>query len=212
MAFPKTEWNTGVRCDQGAQDGYNVVIVHETQGSTIEGGISTLKGRSDGSAHEIAGPDAHKRLRRVRLASADRILCHTGGQNTRTYGLEKVGISAWKKSFRLGWKLERQNIALAACLTAKALRRQNLPPRYLSIKRLKTRNHTSDFRGWTYHRNCSYAFRTTSHTDPGVPGVSWPHRRFKRLVRFYYFNRKVYEPVGMRRVRRWERKRKKAHE
>lgn len=211
MKFPATEWNMGVNCDQGAHSDVRVVVVHETQGSTIEGGISTLKSRSDGSAHEITGPDSRGKLRRVRLAQDNRILCHCGGQNSYTYGMEKVGISAWKKAFRLASKTERANIALAAYATAHALRRHDLPPRYLSIKTLSKGNVAADFRGWTYHRNCAYAFRTTTHTDPGVPGISWPHKRFKQLVRFYYLFPSVKETVSMREVRRKLREAKKRH-
>lgn len=210
--FPHMEVNMGVSCDQGAQSRVKVVIVHETQGSTAEGAVATLKSRSDGSAHVVTGPDARKNLRRIRLANDFRILCHTGGQNVETYGVEKVGISAWKKAFRLASKVERDNISLAAFETANVLRRHKLGTRYLSVKKLKTGNDMNDFKGWTYHRNASYAFGTTSHTDPGVPGVSWPHGRFKRLVRFYYFHPTTNRVVTMREVRKWERSRRKSHE
>lgn len=200
--FPSWSTNMGVRCDQGAHDKVNVVIVHETQGATIEGGLSALKNRSDGSAHELVGPDAKGNFRRIRLASDFRILCHTGGQNTNTYGVEKAGISAWKKAFRLASKKERFNIALAAYVTAQALKRHDIPARYLGVKDLKRFSRAGAASGWTYHRDCSYAFGTTSHTDPGVPNVSWPHSRFKKLVRFYRQHPHVNHEVSMGDVRR----------
>ena len=140
-----------------------------------------------GDAHEISGPDTKGRLRVVKLVDdLGKILCHTGGQNTGSVGVEKVGISAWKKAFRLASRTERRDINLAAFRTARNLKRIGAPPRYLSIKKLQTGNHVSDFTGWAYHRNCAFAFRTTTHTDPGIPGVTWPHGRFKTLVRYYY--------------------------
>lgn len=211
-SFPKTENNYGVRCDQGYHGAYNTVVVHETQGSTIEGGIATLKSRSDGSAHIICGPSANGGFRRVKLAEYDRILCHTGGQNYKTVGVEKVGMSSWTKKFRMASKKERYNIALAAHTTANLLRHGKIPPRYLSIEDLKRVNDASGLKGWTYHRDCSYAFRTTTHTDPGIPGTSWPHVRFVDLVFYYYHNPTVDKPVSMRVVKRWKKGRGKAHE
>lgn len=200
-----------VRCDQGSHGGaVRAVVVHETQGTSYSGGRSTLQTRPDGSAHLLAGWDNGK-LRIGRLAGDDRILCHTGGQNTGSIGVEKCGLSSWKIPFRLGIKNERILIAATAWLTAHELRKHGLPPRYLSIKRLKRTNDLNDNKGWTYHRNCAYAFRTTTHTDPGIPGVTWPHKRFKTYLEFYYHHPKRDEMVPWKEVRKWARRSKRRH-
>jgi hypothetical protein len=203
LKAPKPEENFGVNCVQGEADP-RVVIVHETQGTTVEGAVNTLKTRSDGSAHEVCGPDSRGRLRVVKLVKSLRtILCHTGGQNTGSVGVEKVGISAWKRAFRLASRTERRNISLTAFRTARNLHKIGSPPRYLGVRTLNRGSHVSDFRGWCYHADCTKAFGTTTHSDPGIKGISWPHKRFKTLVRFYYqFPGERDLDIGPRKARR----------
>jgi hypothetical protein len=200
MRYPQIENLRGVACDSGQMPDPVAVVVHETQGRSFSSAV----------AHLVTGWDGDK-LRIGRLAEDDKQVCHCGGQNYRSIGIEKCGISSWKIPFRMGMKRERLLIGATAWLTARQLHKFSIPPRYLTIRRLSRSNHISECKGWTYHRSCSYAYRTTSHTDTGVPGVTWPHTRFRLYVLYYFHHPEVREYVSFRAVKKWYRRAKARH-
>lgn len=220
VKFPELKhYPTKVKCYQGRGSDVTMVTVHETQGTTAAGGAATLTSRTDGSAHEVIG-DAVKGapLTGYRLDEDLAVLCHTGGQNGTggrvNYGIEKAGISTWKKAFRLAFKEERDLIAFTAFRTAHVMLKWKIPNRYLSAAALdRAGDGFEDIKGWTYHRNHSLAFGTTNHTDPGIPNISWPHKRFETLVSYYYHNPTVRRVVSLREAKKaLKRQRKERHE
>ncbi len=190
--FPRMSGEyAGVSCHQGTSKPF-MITIHQTQSGDAEGAARYLKTRPDGSCHYVI--DSHKGFK---CAEDDAILCHVGGQNTGNIGIELAGYSTWTART---WRSSsnRRMVAYAAWLTARKMRQHDIPASF-ALEPARLPANRFDFGGVTTHRSLSLKYRTSTHTDPGL---GFPKKRFRKLVRFYKANPSVRRPVSMREIRR----------
>lgn len=172
------------KCRMGKRslDAIKWIVIHDTEGDTAEGGAYTLISRPDGSAHEIVGPDVT-----YVLAPPTEIMCHVGGFNTPTYGIEQPGkasytraqwMERWAQLNRLAWRVAYWCVKLG------------LPPRYRTAEDL-----VAGKPGYTTHLQVTLSrLGSTTHTDPGRAFPFEGRRGVNALIRAWYWRFKVKLP------------------
>lgn len=195
--FPKfsREFYGKCRCTQGHAD-VRVVTYHGTQGATARGGAATLTSRTDGSAHEV-----HDAKEGFKLAEDSAILCHVAGANTGNYGIEDATFASWTRKV---WFLNRRTLKWSAYRIARALLRNDLPCWFIDLEEAERAGAITKLKGWTYHVILSKtSWCDSTHYDPapnaGIGTSTFPHKWFKRYVRYYYNHPEVKVLVALNR-------------
>jgi hypothetical protein len=193
--FPRLsrEFYGETKCGTGTAP-VRIVTYHGTQGSTARGGAVTLTTRTTGSAHEV-----HDRKEGFKLAPDDKILCGVGDANTGNYHVEDATFASW---IRKVWFLNRRTLKWSAYRIAHALLRNGRRCHFIGLEEAERAGGVANLNGWTYHCVLSAtSWCGSTHYDParnaGMGPSLFPHRWFKRYVRFYFEHPNVNEPVKL---------------
>lgn len=95
----------------------------------------------------------------------------------RPTGRTRRVLAELRRVWRWAGRPHRRMLRRTAHLTAELCLLYDLPPRWVSARRLRAGR-----RGVTSHAQVTRAFRQSTHWDPGW----WPRRRFMRMVRRRY--------------------------
>src|SRR6266487_1706568 len=94
--------------------------------------------------------------------------------NHSGFHIEHVAYSAWP---RCRWMLHQPMLHRSAYKAASRCKKFNIPVVWLDVEAVRKR-----LPGVTSHRNVSYAFHETDHTDPGL---GFPYKYWMGLVKLY---------------------------
>lgn len=172
------------KCKAGTRDIRTIrwIVIHDTEGSTTESGAYTLVTREDGSAHEIVGPGET-----YVIAPPGHIMCHVGGFNSPTYGIEQPGKASYS---RKEWMKRWAQLNRLAWRVAYWCHQLKLPPIYRTARDLKDRKP-----GYTTHLQVTLSgLGDTTHTDPGRAFPFDGRRGVKALIKLWYMRFRIRPP------------------
>jgi N-acetyl-anhydromuramyl-L-alanine amidase AmpD len=149
----------------------NLVVIHDTEGTTAEGGAYTLTHRTDASTHVVVD-DAHT----FRVLPDTIIAWCVKSYNTPTIHVEQAGLASWST---MTWRDRVKTIRRAAWWAAYWMREYNIPFVFRSVADLNS----GRISGYTSHNNLSLSTLSDStHTDPGP---NYPWAMLKTLITYY---------------------------
>jgi N-acetyl-anhydromuramyl-L-alanine amidase AmpD len=155
--FGKTNSHSGPRLPSAI----DLVVIHDTEGTTAEGGAYTLTHRPDASTHVCVDDN-----NTFRVLPDTIIAWCVKSYNTHTIHVEQAGLAGWSEK---GWLEKVRTIRRAAYWTAYWMHRYNIPFRFRSVADLNA----GRVRGYTSHNNLSLSnISDSTHTDPG-PNYPW---------------------------------------
>jgi hypothetical protein len=151
------------------------IILHDTESHDVAG-IKDLRGIAEFWDRQNEGYGAHigidKEGNTARYVRDKEIAWHTGGRNTGSLGIELIGFARFGFA---GWRVRRRQLDKAARWLAFWSQEYDIPLR------------PDVERGVSTHRAQSLAFRTSTHTDPGLGfplgSVLRKAKRIKRRAR-----------------------------
>ncbi len=151
-----------------------LIVIHDTEGSTAEGGARTLTTREDASAHLCVDDRAT-----FRLVPELVIAWGTKGYNTPCLHIEQAGFARWSSR---EWLRHFATIRRSAYWAAVWTARYKIPARFRTTADLNA----GRIRGITTHQNVSLSkLSDSTHTDPGPNYPLVGQRSFFALLRFY---------------------------
>lgn len=151
-----------------------LIVVHSTEGSTPEGGATTLSGSTDVSAHLCVGQGVT-----YRIVPEDRGSCTVREPNPWTLNIEQAGFAAWA---RWRWLKNLDTIKRTAFWIAWWQKKYGLPNRFRSTTALNA----GKTKGWTTHGALAASkWSSSTHTDPGTNYPLFGKVSLSALILYY---------------------------
>lgn len=156
-------------CSSGkrSMDKVNLIVLHSTEGDSINGAIGTFAAEGAGGSTQIVAGEKGA----VRILPDDVIPCGAPGANTQGLHIEMVGFANWSTS---QWMTRQKTLACAARNVADWCAKYGIPARFVDAAAL-----LQGASGITTHVEVSKAWKKSNHYDPGP---SFPLSHFLSMV------------------------------